>query len=510
VVRTEETPAQRRPPPTGAGTRRERLEARRQERLDHYARFLGLTALGSLIPGAGLFVAGRRRWGALFLTLVVLGAAGIVAVYLVVPKERILAIAFDQQSLMILATGLAAICAVWLLVAVASHRALEPRGLSGGKRLGGALVVVIVTSLILTPLAAGVQRAVLQRDLIESVAAPEDAKSNTTPELTEEEKEVDPWAGKSRVNVLLLGGDGAPGRDGIRPDTQILASINTKTGNTMLFSLPRNLQHAPFPEDSPLHVFYPDGFYDGSDNMINAVYETVPNNYPEVFKDVDYPGADANKWAVEGALGIDVDYFVLLNLQGFQQLVRALGGITVDVKEDLPIGGYTSPIVGYVKKGENRRLNGLEALWFARSRVFSDDYDRMERQRCLIGAIIDEADPVTVFARYKELAAATKDLVATDIPAEILPDFVELALKVKDADVRSLAFTNKVIDPQDPDYDKMHAMVTDALRPQPSATDSPTGTSTRTPATASPTARPTPSESPTVQPDVPANVDEVC
>jgi polyisoprenyl-teichoic acid--peptidoglycan teichoic acid transferase len=510
VVRTEETADQRKPASTGAGTRRERLEARRQERLDHYARFLGLTALGSLIPGAGLFAAGRRRWGTFFLTLVVLGTAGLVTVYLVVPEERILAIAFDQEELIILAAGLAAICAVWLIVAVASHRSLEPRGLSGGKRLGGALVVVIVTSLILTPLAAGVQRAILQHDLIESVAAPEDAKSNTTPELAEGEDKIDPWADKPRVNVLLLGGDGAPGREGIRPDTQILASINTDTGDTMLFSLPRNLQHPPFPEDSPLHTFFPDGFYDGSDNMINAVYETVPALYPEIFKGVHYPGADANKWAVEGALGIDVDYFVLINLEGFEELVNALGGITIDVKEDLPIGGFSSPIVGYVEKGENRRLNGFEALWFARSRVYSDDYERMERQRCLIGAIIDEADPVTVFRRYQELAAATKDIVATDIPAEILPDFVELALKVKDADVRSLAFTNKVIDSQDPDYDKMQAMVADALRPQPSADASPTGASTRTPVTSSPSSRPSPSVSATVRPDVAADVNEVC
>ena len=504
VVRTEDkatTAAQR------AGARRARLQNRRQERSDHYGRFLGLTALGSLVPGSGLLAAGRRRWGLFILGLVVLGIAGLVAAYFLVPKERILAIAFDQRDLTIVVGVLVAIAVVWLLVAVASHRALEPIGLSAGKRLGGALVVVVVTSLVLTPLAAGVQRAYLQRDLIRSVAAPEDAKSNTTPELAEE---VDPWADKPRVNVLLLGGDGGVNRRGIRPDSQILASIDTKTGDTMLFSLPRNLQRAPFPEDSPLHEFYPDGFYDGDDNMINAVYEIVPGMYPEIFEGVAHPGADANKWAVEGALDVDVDYFVLVNLVGFRQLVDALGGITVDVKEDIPVGGGTSPINGYIEKGDNQRLDGYKALWFARSREGSDDYHRMERQRCLIGAIIDEADPVTVFARYKELAAATKEIVSTDIPAEILPDFVELALKVKDADVRSLAFTNKVIDPQDPDYDKMHELAADALQPRPSADDSPTGASTRTPATSAPSDRPTPSKSPTVPPDVPADVDEVC
>ena len=454
------------------------------------------------MPGTGLIAAGRRRSGLFFLTLFILGLAALAAVYLLVPRERLLAVAFDQRELTIVAGVLAAVGVVWLLVAVASHRALEPTGLPAGKRLLGALVVVIATSLVLTPMAAGVQRAFVQRDLIESVAAPEDAKSNTTPELAEEEDEVDPWANKPRVNVLLLGGDGAPDREGIRPDSQILASIDTKTGDTVLFSLPRNLQHVPFPEDSPLAEVYPDGYTDQEEGLLNALYEFVPANHPEVFEGVAYPGADANKWAVEGALGVDVDYFALVNLTGFQQLVDALGGITVDVPADIPIGGISSPITDYIEQGENQRLSGREALWFARSRVNSDDYERMERQRCVIGAIIDEADPVTVFRRYQELAAATKDIVYTDIPAAILPDFVELALKVKDASVRTLPFTNDVINPQNPDFDLIHALVADALLPPAPSAATPSVTTSASPSPGSPAPSPSPSTDPAEATDV--------
>ena len=457
------------------------------------------------MPGTGLIAAGRRRWGLFILTLFVLGLAALAAVYLLVPKERLLAVAFDQRELTIAAGVLAAVAVVWLLVAVASHRALEPTGLPVGKRLLGALVVVIVTSLVLTPMAAGVQRAFVQRDLIESVAAPEDAKSNTTPELAEEE-EVDPWANKPRVNVLLLGGDGAPGRDGIRPDTQILASIDTKTGDTVLFSLPRNLQHVPFPEESPLAELYPEGYTDHEESLLNALFDFVPANHPEVFEGVAYPGGDANKWAVEGALGIDVDYFVLVNLEGFKQLVNALGGITVDVKEDIPIGGIGTEISGYIEQGENQRLSGREALWFVRSRVNSDDYARMERQRCVIGAIIDEADPVTVFQRYQELAAATKEIVYTDIPAAILPDFVELALQVKDASLRTLPFTNDVINPQDPDFDLMHALAAEALLPPATPAATPSVTASASPSVESPA----PSPSPSTDPAEATEVTQVC
>jgi polyisoprenyl-teichoic acid--peptidoglycan teichoic acid transferase len=458
-----------------------------------------------MVPGTGLIAAGRRLSGWFFLTLFILGLAALAAVYLLVPKERLLAVAFDQRELTIAAGVLATVAVVWLLVAVASHRALEPTGLPAGKRLLGALIVVIVTSLVLTPMAAGVQRAFVQRDLIESVAAPEDAKSNTTPELAEEE-EVDPWANKPRVNVLLLGGDGAPDRDGIRPDTQILASIDTKTGDTVLFSLPRNLQHVPFPAESPLAEIYPEGYTDQEESLLNALFDFVPANHPEVFEGVAYPGGDANKWAVEGALGIDVDYFVLVNLEGFKQLVNALGGITVDVKEDIPMGGIGTPISGYIEQGENQRLSGREALWFVRSRVNSDDYARMERQRCVIGAIIDEADPVTVFQRYQELAAATKDIVYTDIPAAILPDFVELALKVKDASLRTLPFTNDVINPQDPDFDLMHALAAEALSPPPPPAATPSVTASASPSSGSPA----PSPSPSTDPAEATEVTQVC
>jgi hypothetical protein len=134
----------------------------------------------------------------------------------------------------------------------------------------------------------------------------------------------------------------------------------------------------------------------------------------------------------------------------------------------------------------------------------------MERQRCVIGAIIEEADPITVFRRYQELAEATKDIVATDIPAGLLPAFVELALKVKDASVTSLPFTNQVIDPESPDYDLMHTLVAEALLPPTEPTSTPTATASASPGQDSQTATRTPTPSPTIEPDEAADVTAVC
>jgi hypothetical protein len=159
---------------------------------------------------------------------------------------------------------------------------------------------------------------------------------------------------------------------------------------------------------------------------------------------------------------------VLVNLDGFSQLVDALGGITVNVNYYVPIGG--NPGTGelpddYIEPGPNQHMDGARALAFARGRFGLTDYDRMDRQRCTIDAIIDAADPVTLLQQYQELAATTRDIVSTDIPRSALDDFVDLGFLVKDASVRSVVFDQTLIDPAYPDYDRMRQIVQDAIAP---------------------------------------------
>ena len=68
----------------------------------------------------------------------------------------------------------------------------------------------------------------------------------------------------------------------------------------------------------------------------------------------DNLGADALKLSVGEALGLKVDYYVLIDLQGFAQMVNALGGITVNINTYIPIGGNTDlhiPPKEYLKPG---------------------------------------------------------------------------------------------------------------------------------------------------------------
>ena len=91
--------------------------------------------------------------------------------------------------------------------------------------------------------------------------------------------------------------------------------------------------------------------------------------------------------------GLKINYWVLIDLKGFESLVNSVGGITMDVYRRVPIGGGSTKIYGYVRAGKNRHLDGREALWFARSRSDSSDYDRILRQKCVMRAMLNQLDP---------------------------------------------------------------------------------------------------------------------
>jgi anionic cell wall polymer biosynthesis LytR-Cps2A-Psr (LCP) family protein len=133
------------------------------------------------------------------------------------------------------------------------------------------------------------------------------------------------------------------------------------------------------------------------------------------------------------------------------------------------IGGQTDagvPPQGYIEPGPNQHLDGFHALWYARGRYGADDYQRMSRQRCVVNAIIDEANPANLLRRYQALAAAGKQVVTTDIPQELLPAFVELALKAKDHRTKSVVFrSSDDFNPGAPDYAYVHQVVAKALAP---------------------------------------------
>ncbi|MGW7680888.1 LCP family protein [Kribbella sp. NPDC054772] len=440
---------------------------------------MGETLLAALVPGLGFVIGGRRRLGALVMALAA-GLVGFGAYVVFVRRDLVLEWAVDPNRLLV-ATGVVLALAVgWIWVVVASHKLLRPLSSSVPKRLVGSAFVGLICFAIGVPSTLAVQTVMAQRDLVGSVFQSEgSSRSATRPAVNTK----DPWADTPRLNILLLGADNGAGRTGTRTDTVMVASIDTHTGATKLISLSRNWMRMPFPKSSPLHRKYPDGFWDPNlgdveqpQYYLDAMYDTIPKQYPGLLGQTDNEGADAVKLAAGAALGLDVQYYMQVNLAGFQRIVDAVGGITVNVNYPVPIGGEygigpganaPKKPSGYIEPGANQHLDGYHALWFARGRYGLDDASRQERQRCTVRALVSSVSPGTLVTQYQQIAAASRQMLRTDIPQELLPAFVQLALKVKSAGVSTVNLDPNKNFPtgRNPDYAAIRKLIQQAITP---------------------------------------------
>lgn len=400
-----------------------------------------------LAPGSAQLVAGNRRlgWLALCVWAVTVGAALLVVLTGLARPGAVISLVTDPAVLEMLRVALIVLALGWAALLVDAWRLGAPLRLQQRHRLvvsslDGVLCLAVAGSLFFAS-----HLVAVQKDLIETVfgtgtaAAPDDG----------------------RYNVLLLGGDSGPSRTGLRPDSITVASIDAETGRTVLFGLPRNLANVPFPEGSAMHERFPNGF-DCAGCYLNAVY-TWANDHAGLFAPrVSDPGLEATRQAVEAITGLRIGYSAMVDLRGFRELVDALGGVRVHVPERLPIGGVGGAITGWIAPGTHR-LDGFQALWFARSRATSDDYSRMARQKCLLSSLLQQADPRTVMIHFEAVARAGQQMLTTDIPASELDRFVQLALQTRRLPVATVSFVPPLVQTYDPDFEQIAAAVQRAL-----------------------------------------------
>lgn len=296
----------------------------------------------------------------------------------------------------------------------------------------------------------------------------------------------DTQAKRGRYNILLLGVDAAADREGLRPDSINVASIDAESGRTVVFGLPRNLVGVPFPSSSPLAKLYPDGFRCGEECMLNGVY-ALGQEHADLYQGRE-AGLTAMKEAVSETLGLELNYYAMVDLAGFQKLVDAMGGINLDIGKRVPVGGVGSEVYGWIEPGTDVHLDGYHALWFARSRADSDDYERMARQKCVMAAMAKQLDPGTVAARFVDLAEAGSDIVRTDVGTDQLPELVGLAIRGKALPIESVNFAPPLIRTSSPDFSLIRRTVAETIEASEAneASATPTSSSNPSPTSASP------------------------
>ena len=235
----------------------------------------------------------------------------------------------------------------------------------------------------------------------------------------------------------------------------IVVSVDRRTGDLASISVPRNLQKLPMPA-GPLRNRFPGGF----DDLANALYPYVAT-HPELKLDP----AQSVKGALAELLGIPIDNYVLVDMAGFVKIIDALGGVTVNLSKQVPLvpnmDGKTKE-APYVGPGAVQ-MNGTMALAFVRTRNADSDYQRMSRQRCLLGAVAREVSPTDLALNYPSLMAAVEDAFRSDIPRDKLGDLVRLFGKVHVDEARTLVFVPPVITPAHPDIARIRQLVAATL-----------------------------------------------
>lgn len=445
-----------------------------------FRRVLTLCLMTMVVPGSAQVAIGRRRavgWIAITGWLVVLAGGAYTFWTFRTDRARVLGWFTDPDVLLATRVGMVVLVLLWLALFVDAWRLGSPVRLTFVR----AAVVTVVNLAIIGSVAGSTAFA---SQLIQ-------VQRSVVKEVFPETKTSAPLAG--RYNILLIGSDARADRTGIRPDSLTVVSIDADTGKSIMVSLPRNLQNVPFPKDSPMRTLYPYGYNCGSECLLNAVH-TAAADRTDLYPGSKDPGLDATIDAVEGATDLKVNYYVMVNLNGFKGLVDAVGGVEMDVKTRIAMFGKEDAYKNvYIEPG-TQKLDGQKALWYARSRVQSDDYARMGRQKCLMAAMANQLSPGKVLTNATKIANSGKELLSTSIPQQELGRFADLALKARGKQIRTVSIVPPEFDTVTPDYDAIYAAIQSAIDESEgdARTPAPTGSST-SPTPAAPTT-PSPTE----------------
>jgi LCP family protein required for cell wall assembly len=272
------------------------------------------------------------------------------------------------------------------------------------------------------------------------------------------------------VTYLLLGSDKRPGQTYFRTDTIVIAVIRPASGQVALISVPRDL-----------YVYIPTVGMD----RINTAYE-----YGEMPK-YDYPGGGFAllKDTILYNLGLSIDHLAIVDFDGFRRIVDTLGGI--DVPVFCPYTDWHLIDPNYDPNNENNwalytvgpgvvHMDGDLALWYARSRSKSSDFDRGRRSQEVLRSLYTRALQTNSISKIPELYNDFSSSIITDLTLSDLLPLAPLALHLNNADIRSYYIGRDLVtgwmtpggaSVQLPNGPAIQSMLQQALSPAPRATE---------------------------------------
>ena len=371
---------------------------------------------------------------------------------LVIRRDEITSLVLDRNVLRTLEVVGVLFVLTRLVAVVEAVRARTPEA---PKRLATSLAVAGVM-VLLAPTAYAVTRV---HDLSGVIADVFVSSGSSDPLADTTDGSDDEF-----TTVLLLGGDEGPGRWAMRTDSMILVIIHRDSGRIGMVSVPRNLNRVSFPPGSAMAEEFPKGF----DGLANAIYpyvftrEEIAGTY---VRGELQPEAVALASGLSYSFDITIDDYVLVNMQGFLELVDVMGGVTLTLDERIPmpgnVPGAKHDYPPYIGPGEVE-MDGTVALGFARSRSGDSDYGRMGRQRQLLSALAAQASGADVLRKFPELAEVMRWTVRTSLNTD---EFSFLVERLQDgaAVKESVGLAPPLINPGRPDFENIAALI-DAIQ----------------------------------------------
>jgi len=283
-----------------------------------------LVALNLLLPGSAQVLAGNRRLGRFglgatllswFLVIVAIGLALFarpVLLWLTVGGGF-----FSAAVLTIVQVLLVGYIVLWIVLTIDALRLVRLVKVPGPSRLAIPIVALVLLGLV----SSGAGYAATAVGSVRNTVGAIFGQSGPS---------VEPSDGY--YNILLLGADSGDGRDSMRFDSISVVSVNAETGAVTITGIPRELPNAPFSDGSPMQELYPNGFeghssstcgWNGWMNHVRNAAEVCREDggaalYPDAAAHGSDPGIEATKDAAEGVLGIEIPYYVFVDMHGFR------------------------------------------------------------------------------------------------------------------------------------------------------------------------------------------------
>jgi LCP family protein required for cell wall assembly len=205
-----------------------------------------------------------------------------------------------------------------------------------------------------------------------------------------------------QINIMLLGSDQKfKGYIG-RTDSIILLTVNTKDQTVNVTSFPRDL-----------YVYIPQW----TDQRINTAFA--------------HGGFKALQDTLQHNFGFKPDYYILVNLWAFEYIVNDLGGINVNVPRTICDDRWGGGQSHCVNPG-NRHFYGKEALWYVRSRMTTNDFDRNFRQQLVLKAILDRAFSLNTLTKIPQLYNTYVTNITTNLDLSTIVSLSTTAAKLND------------------------------------------------------------------------------